>query len=204
MRDAWASRLSSVGAESAVRWINPAFQTANLTVGNDANAPAPGNHSRSTGCRVKMRLVHLTGAGCEAQLDDQPVWTGWRAGKAGQRLTRCIDRFTGCVTIWRWQAVLLIAGGDGDRVVPSPSPVSGGLEGRLLRRMAIGWRRVKPSRQFSGPQGMKQLLWGIASVRCRGRNTVNSVAPRKAFWRSPWQLSHKVIAWAAIVCRDNR
>lgn len=29
----------------------PAFQTANLLVGNDANAGA-GNHSRSTGCRI--------------------------------------------------------------------------------------------------------------------------------------------------------
>lgn len=76
----------------------------------------------------------------------------------------------------------------------------GGLEGRLLKdgdRLATG----KPSRQFSGPQGVKQLLWGIASVRCRGRNTVNSIAPRKK--RSGVRHGssvRKVIAWA-IVCR---
>lgn len=79
----------------------------------------------------------------------------------------------------------------------------GGLEGRLLKdgdRLATG----KPSRQFSGPQGVKQLLWGIASVRYRGRNTVSSIAPRKK--RSGVRRGssvRKVIAWA-IVCRDNR
>ncbi|QUJ06973.1 hypothetical protein KCP70_19910 [Salmonella enterica subsp. enterica] len=37
-----------------------------------------------------------------------------------------------------------------------------------MPRLATG----KPSRQFSGPQGVKQYCGGIASVRCRGRNTV--------------------------------
>ncbi len=52
---------------------------------------------------LKMRLrFALTGAGCEAQLDDQPVWTaGWRLPVKRVSASRCIDRFTGCVAIWR-------------------------------------------------------------------------------------------------------
>ncbi len=56
----------------------------------------------------------------------------------------------------------------------------GGLEGRHLKdgdRLATG----KPSRQFAG-WGVKQLPVEVASVRYRGRNTVSSIAPRKAFW----------------------
>lgn len=86
----------------------PAFQTANLLVGNDANAPA----LEITLGQLVVEFENetwfaLTGAGCEAQLDDQPVWTGWRLPVKRVSVLRCIDRFTGCVAIWRWRAVLL-------------------------------------------------------------------------------------------------
>ncbi|WP_183045740.1 biotin-dependent carboxyltransferase family protein, partial [Salmonella enterica] len=65
----------------------------------------------------------------------------------------------------------------------------GGLEGRLLKdgdRLAMG----KPSRQFSGPQGVKQLLWGNRIRALPGPEYREfDRASQEAFWRSPWQLS---------------
>ncbi len=50
----------------------------------------------------------LTGAGCEARLDDNAVWTGWRLPmKAGQRLTLKRPGSTGCAVIWRSRVVLM-------------------------------------------------------------------------------------------------
>lgn len=62
----------------------PAFQTANLLVGNDANAPA----LEITLGQLVVEFENetwfaLTGAGCEAQLDDQPVHRLAIAGKSG-------------------------------------------------------------------------------------------------------------------------
>lgn len=67
----------------------PALRIANLLVGNDANAPA----LEITLGQLTVEFetdgwFALTGAGCEARLDDNAVWTGWRLPmKAGQRLT---------------------------------------------------------------------------------------------------------------------
>ncbi|HHP2954661.1 TPA: 5-oxoprolinase/urea amidolyase family protein, partial [Salmonella enterica subsp. enterica serovar Paratyphi A] len=65
----------------------------------------------------------------------------------------------------------------------------GGLEGRLLKdgdRLATG----KPSRQLSGPQGVKQLLWGNRIRALPGPEYREfDRASQEAFWRSPWQLS---------------
>lgn len=181
----------------------PAFQTANLLVGNDANAPA----LEITLGQLVVEFENdswfaLTGAGCEAQLDNQPAWTGWRLPvKAGQRLT--LHR-----PLHGMRSYLAVAGGiNVPKVMGSCSTDLksgiGGLEGRLLKdgdRLVTG----KPSRQFSGPQGVKQLLWAIASAHCRGRNTVNSITRRKK--RSGVRrgsLARRVTAWA-IVCGDNR
>ena len=67
----------------------PALRIANLLVGNDANAPA----LEITLGQLTVEFetdgwFALTGAGCEARLDDNAVWTGWRLPmRAGQRLT---------------------------------------------------------------------------------------------------------------------
>ncbi len=53
-------------------------------------------------------------------------------------------------------------------------------------RLATG----KPSRQFSGPQGVKQLLWGNRIRALPGPEYREfDRASQEAFWRSPWQLS---------------
>ncbi|QUJ06972.1 hypothetical protein KCP70_19905 [Salmonella enterica subsp. enterica] len=41
-------------------------------------------------------------------MDDQPVWTGWRLPVKRVNVLRCIDRFTGCVHIWRWLAGIAV------------------------------------------------------------------------------------------------
>ncbi|ECG8592216.1 biotin-dependent carboxyltransferase family protein [Salmonella enterica subsp. salamae] len=167
----------------------PAFQTANLLVGNDANAPAL---EITLGQLVvefeKDGWFALTGAGCEAQLDNQPVWTGWRLPvNAGQRLT--LHR-----PLHGMRSYLAVAGGiDVPAVMGSCSTDLktgiGGLEGRLLKdgdRLAAG----KPARQFSGPRGVKQLLWGNRIRALPGPEYREfDRASQEAFWRSPWQLS---------------
>ncbi|EJW2883792.1 5-oxoprolinase subunit PxpA [Salmonella enterica] len=167
----------------------PAFQTANLLVGNDANAPA----LEITLGQLVVEFENetwfaLTGAGCEAQLDDQPVWTGWRLPvKAGQRLT--LHR-----PLHGMRSYLAVAGGIAVPEVMGSCSTDlksgiGGLEGRLLKdgdRLATG----KPSRQFSGPQGVKQLLWGNRIRALPGPEYREfDRASQEAFWRSPWQLS---------------
>ena len=61
----------------------PALRIANLLVGNDANAPA----LEITLGQLTVEFetdgwFALTGAGCEARLDDNAVWTGWRHSAA--------------------------------------------------------------------------------------------------------------------------
>lgn len=181
----------------------PAFQTANLLVGNDANAPA----LEITLGQLVVEFENetwfaLTGAGCEAQLDDQPVWTGWRLPvKAGQRLT--LHR-----PLHGMRSYLAVAGGIAVPEVMGSCSTDlksgiGGLEGRLLKdgdRLATG----KPSRQFSGPQGVKQLLWGNRIRALPGPEYREfDRASQEAFWRSPWQLSPQSNRMG-YRCRDNR
>lgn len=167
----------------------PALHIANLLVGNDANAAAL---EVTLGQLVVEFMADgwfaLTGASCEARLDDKPVWTGWRLPmKAGQRLTLKRPQHG-------MRSYLAIAGGiDVSPVMGSCSTDLkvgiGGLEGRLLKdgdRLVTG----KPARQFSGPQGVKQLLWGNWIRALPGPEYHEfDTASQEAFWRSPWQLS---------------
>ncbi len=148
----------------------PALNVANLLVGNDANAAA----LEITLGQLVVEFetdgwFALTGAGCEAHLDRTPVWSGWRLPvKAGQRLTLKRPHHG-------MRSYLAVAGGfDVPEVMGSRSTDLkvgiGGLEGRLLRdgdRLAIG----ASTRQFSGPQGVKQLMWATTFVRSPGLNT---------------------------------
>lgn len=66
----------------------PSLVIANLLVGNAGNAAA----LEITLGQVDIQFERdcwfaLTGAACEAMLDGEPVWVGWRmAAKAGQHL----------------------------------------------------------------------------------------------------------------------
>lgn len=128
------------------------MNVANLLVGNDANTAA----LEITLGQLVVEFdadswFALTGAGCDAHLDGNPVWSGWRLPvKAGQRLTLKRPQHG-------MRSYLAIAGGiDVPEVMGSCSTDLkvgiGGLEGRLLRdgdRLAVG----VSTRRFSGPQG---------------------------------------------------
>ena len=167
----------------------PALRIANLLVGNDANAPA----LEITLGQLTVEFetdgwFALTGAGCEARLDDNAVWTGWRLPmRAGQRLTLKRPQHG-------MRSYLAVAGGiDVPPVMGSCSTDLkvgiGGLEGRLLRdgdRLPIG----KAKRDFMEAQGVKQLLWGNRIRALPGPEYHEfDRASQDAFWRSPWQLS---------------
>lgn len=174
----------------------PALRIANLLVGNDANAPA----LEITLGQLTVEFetdgwFALTGAGCEARLDDNAVWTGWRLPmKAGQRLTLKRPQHG-------MRSYLAVAGGiDVPPVMGSCSTDLkvgiGGLEGRLLKdgdRLPMG----KAKRDFMEAQGVKQLLWATAFAPCRGRNIMSSIAPRRMHSGvRPGSLARKVTEWA--------
>ncbi len=124
----------------------------------------------------------LTGAACEAMLDDKPVWVGWRmAAKAGQHL----------VLKPAVRDPQLSGGGRGiDVPVVLGSRCTdlkvgiGGLEGRRLQdgdRLKLG----KASRRFSTSRGVKSLPIGNRIRALPGPEYHEFDRPRRAFWRSP-------------------
>ncbi|MTH44941.1 5-oxoprolinase subunit PxpC [Intestinirhabdus alba] len=180
-------RQSGIGRCGALD--QPALNIANLLVGNDANAPA----LEITLGQLSVEFAAdgwfaLTGADCEAQLDDRAVWTGWRLPvRAGQRLT--LQR-----PLRGMRSYLAVAGG-----IEVPSILGsystdlkvgiGGLDGRPLKegdRLTTG----RPARQFTGAQGVRQLLWGN-HIRALPGPEYHEFDPvsQEAFWRSPWHLS---------------
>ncbi len=167
----------------------PALQIANLLVGNDANAPA----LEITFGQLIVEFTTdswfaLTGADCCAQLDEQPVWTGWRLSvKAGQRLTLKRPQYG-------MRSYIAVAGGiNVPEVMGSCSNDLkvgiGGLDGRLLKdgdHLPLG----RAMRNFSNPRGVKQLAW---------RNRIRALPgpefreftreSQEAFWCTPWHIS---------------
>jgi len=167
----------------------PALFTANLLVGNDpGDAAIEITLGQFTVQFERDGWFALTGAGCEATLDDQTVWGGWRLPvKAGQTLV--LKR-----PLYGIRSYLAVAGGiDVPKVMGSYSTDLkvgiGGLEGR---RLQDGDRlNVFPStHQFSGPQGVKQLQHGNRIRALPGPEYHEFDAPsQENFWRAPWQLS---------------
>lgn len=167
----------------------PALRIANLLVGNDKDAAALeivlGQFSVEF---ERDGWFALTGAGCDATLDGAQVWTGWRQhARAGQRLTLKTPRHG-------VRSYLAIAGGiDVPQVMGSRSTDLklgiGGLEGRLLQDgdcLAVH----APTRDFSGPHGIKQLLWSNRLRALPGPEYNEfDAASQAAFWRLPWRLS---------------
>ncbi|MCF6688558.1 5-oxoprolinase subunit PxpC [Raoultella terrigena] len=167
----------------------PSLTIANLLVGNDANAAA----LEITLGQVDIEFERdcwfaLTGAASEATVDGRPVWVGWRtAAKAGQHLVLKNPQYG-------IRSYLAVAGGiDVPLVLGSRSTDLkvgiGGLEGRRLQdgdRLKLG----KASREFSGPQGVRQLPIGnrIRALPGPEYHEFDS-ASQASFWRSPWQLS---------------
>lgn len=167
----------------------PALEIANALVGNDADAAA----LEITLGQCEVEFTHdgwfaLTGAGCEAQLDGKPVWTGWRhAMTAGQRLILKSPQRG-------MRSYLAVAGGiDVPEVMGSRSTDLktgiGGFQGRALKD-GDSLPLLPATRTFSGSQGVKQLLWGNRIRVLPGPEYQSfDKNSQDAFWRLPWQLS---------------
>nr|WP_318384972.1 5-oxoprolinase subunit PxpC [uncultured Enterobacter sp.] len=178
------SGISYCGALDA-----PALEIANALVGNEASAAA----LEITLGQCEFEFARdgwfaLTGAGCDAKLDDKAIWTGWRhAVNAGQRLT--LKR-----PLHGMRSYLAVDGGI--RVPEVMGSFStdvkvgiGGLEGRLLSDGDVLTLNA-PTTHLSGPQGVKQLLWGNRVRVLPGPEyQLFDKASQDAFWRLPWRIS---------------
>lgn len=167
----------------------PALQIANALVGN---APQAAALEITLGqCEVVFGRdcwFALTGAGCEAKLDDEAVWTGWRfAARAGQRLV--LKR-----PLHGVRSYLAVAGGFALPEVMGSGSTDlktgiGGLEGRLLRDGDTLPLSEKPP-AFRTSQGVKQLLWNNRIRALPGPEYHEfDDASQAAFWRLPWHIS---------------
>lgn len=176
----------------------PSLVTANLLVGNDPNMAA----LEITLGQVDIQFERdcwfaLTGAACEALLDDKPVWVGWRmAAKAGQHLVLKTPQYG-------IRSYLAVAGGIDVPVVLGSRSTDlkvgiGGFEGRRLQdgdRLKLG----KTSRQFKAARGVKQLPLSNRIRALPGPEYQEfDTASQGSFWRSPWQLSPRVTGWATV------
>lgn len=167
----------------------PSLITANLLVGNAPDAAA----LEITLGQLAVEFTRdgwfaLTGAGCEAMLDDKSVWSGWRLPvNAGQTLV--LKR-----PLHGIRSYLAVAGGiDVPELMGSRSTdLQVGIGGFKGRRLQDGDKLdVLPStREFSGPQGVKLLAHGNRIRALPGPEYHEFDAPsQENFWRAPWQLS---------------
>lgn len=166
-----------------------ALRIVNLLVGNDVNVFAL---EITFGQLIVEFEIDgwfvLTGVGCEARLDDNVVWIGWRLSmKVGQRLTFKRSQYG-------MRSYLAVAGGIDVSSVMGLCSIDfkvgiGGLEGRLLKdgdRFSIG----KSKRDFMEAQGVKQLLWGNRIRVLSGSEYYEfDRVSQDVFWRSFWQFS---------------
>ncbi|WP_024552412.1 5-oxoprolinase subunit PxpC [Franconibacter helveticus 513] len=167
----------------------PALRIANLLVGNDPDAAA----LEITLGQFRVQFMQdcwfaLTGAGCDAHLDEHAVWTSWRiAAKAGQTLTLKSPQHG-------MRSYLAVAGGlDVPKVMNSYSTDLkagfGGFHGRALRdgdELAL----LPSSHHFRETRGVKPLFWGNRIRALPGPEYHEfSSSSQEAFWRAPWQLS---------------
>lgn len=138
--------------------------------------------------------IALTGAGCDARLDEQRLWTGWcYPVKAGQQLKLSVPHRG-------MRSYLAISGGI---VVPEMlgsrstdlKASFGGHQGRLIKegdRLPLG----KPTRLPGESVGVKQLLFGnrVRAVPGPEYHEFDEVA-RNAFGEKPGNSVRKVTAW---------
>lgn len=189
VQDAGRFGLRQAGVSDCGALDRPSLEIANLLVGNAPDAAAL--EITMGQCVVEFTCetwFALTGAGCDATLDDKAVWTGWRLrARAGQRLS--LKR-----PLHGVRSYLAVAGGiDVPEIMGSFSTDAkagiGGHEGRLLRDGDT--LAIRPStRHFTTTQGVKQLLWGnvIRALPGPEYHEFDTVS-QEAFWRAPWRLS---------------
>ncbi len=167
----------------------PAMETANLLVGNEPTR-AVLEITLGQFCAEFCRdgWIALTGAGCGAELNGKPVWTGWRtAVRKGQRLTLKMPQRG-------MRSYLAIGGGFAVSAVlgSCSTDVKGGFGGFNGQRINDGdmLPLAEPTRDFVDPAGVRQLLFGNR-VRAMTGPEYHEFSPesREFFWRTSWQLN---------------
>lgn len=167
----------------------PALYAANLLVGN--RGTDAGLEVTLGECTVEFTRdgwMALTGAGCDAYLDKQRIWTGWNYPvRAGQRLVLHRPKRG-------MRSYLAVSGGiDVPKVLDSRSTDLtggfGGLDGRKLKDgdvLPLGEVRHVPQKS----QGIKQLLFNNY-IRVLPGPEYQEFSPEEQefFWRTPWHLS---------------
>lgn len=167
----------------------PALYAANLLVGN--RGTDAGLEVTLGECTVEFTRdgwMALTGAGCDAYLDKQRIWTGWNYPvRARQRLVLHRPKRG-------MRSYLAVSGGiDVPKVLGSRSTDLtggfGGLDGRRLKDgdvLPLGEVRRVPQKS----QGIKQLLFNNY-IRVLPGPEYQEFSPEEQafFWRTPWHLS---------------
>lgn len=189
VQDAGRAGLRQSGIGLCGAMDRPALAIANLLVGNDPGAAVLEITLGQAAIRFERDVwFALSGAACEAMLDERPVWISWRMkAKAGQTLT--LGR-----PLLGIRSYLAVAGGiDVPEVLGSRSTDLnvgiGGLDGRRLQDGdSLG---VLPAeRRFSKPVGVKQLLPGNRIRALPGPEYHEfDIRSQRAFWSAPWHLS---------------
>ncbi|AHG21611.1 hypothetical protein Z042_19880 [Chania multitudinisentens RB-25] len=167
----------------------PALKIANLLVGNLPNAAGLeitlGQFSAEF---TQSGWIALTGAGCDAQLEGKPLWTGWRYPvKKGQKLTLKMPKRG-------MRSYLALSGGIavpemlGSRSTDLKAGF-GGLDGRQLKDgdvLPLGSSDKLPVNSV----GVRQLLFNNRVRALPGPEYDEfSEEAQEAFWRTAWQLS---------------
>jgi len=167
----------------------PALKIANLLVGNSVDAAGLeitlGQFSAEF---TQSGWIALTGAGCDAQLDGNSLWTGWRYPvKKGQKLTLKTPKRG-------MRSYLAVSGGIavpemlGSRSTDLKAGF-GGFSGRQLKDgdvLPLGKSQKLPVNSL----GVKQLLFNNRIRALPGPEYEEfSKQAQDAFWRTAWQLS---------------
>lgn len=167
----------------------PAMETANMLVGNAVTDPVL-EITLGQFCAEFTRdgWIALTGAGCSAQLEDKPVWTGWRtAVKKGQRLVLNMPHRG-------MRSYLALDGGFASTPMlgSCSTDVKAGFGGFNGERINDGDSLPlhPPVRHFTRAAGVRQMLFGNR-VRALPGPEFHEFSPesREAFWRTGWQLN---------------
>lgn len=189
LQDAGRTGWRQYGISCGGALDRPAMETANLLVGNERTR-AVLEITLGQFCAEFSRdgWMALTGAGCNAELDGKPVWTGWRtAVNKGQRLTLKMPH--------RGMRSYLAV--DGGFAVPEvlgscSTDVKAGFGGFNGQRIQDGGMLplADPTQHFSKPAGVRQLLFGNR-VRAMIGPEYPEFTPesREIFWRTSWQLN---------------
>ncbi|POZ63756.1 allophanate hydrolase [Chromobacterium alticapitis] len=182
----FGARHLGVGRAGAMDTL--ALSVANRLVGNDAGAAALEITLPPASFRLlRDGMLALAGADCQALLDEQPVWPGWRtpfragqvlrlhAPRLGMRAYLALDGGIALPPIMDSRSTDLLAG-------------FGGLDGRALRdgdRLPLGEPRPpKPRRGVWLPRPGNQIR-----VHPGPEYALLTKSSRERLWNAPWQIT---------------